>query len=80
MPDLVREAPAARPSDEAWLGSVLIATWALRTGRVLRYDVPVGSLAPDELISFWADPLLDDTPPPSSRWYGCQVCPSVAGW
>jgi hypothetical protein len=67
MPNLVCKAPAALRSDEAWLGSVLIATWALRTGRVLRYDVPVGSLAADELISFWADPLLDETFPPSSR-------------
>ncbi len=62
-----REVPATAPrSDEAWLGSVLIATWALRTGRVLSYDVPVGSLAPDELISFWADPMFDEPFPPSS--------------
>jgi hypothetical protein len=67
MPDLVRAAPAVLHSDEAWLGPILIATWALRTGRVLPYDVPVGSLAAEELISFWADPLFDDTLPSCSR-------------
>jgi hypothetical protein len=66
MPDLVCAVPEALRCDEAWLGSVLIATWALRTGRVLRYDVPIGSLAPDELISFWADPMLEETFPSSS--------------
>ena len=66
MPDLVCEVPAARRPDETWLGSVLIATWALRTGRVLRYDVPLNSLAPDELISFWADPMLEETYPSPS--------------
>ena len=60
MSYLVRHAPAPLSSDEALLGSVLIATWALHTGRVLRPDVPVGALATDELIAFWADPLLDD--------------------
>jgi hypothetical protein len=64
MPNPICDVPAALRTDEAWLGSVLIATWALRTGRVLRDDIPVGSLAPDELIAFWADPQLDDTLPP----------------
>jgi hypothetical protein len=63
MPDVVCEAPAAVHRDEAWLGSVLIATWALRTGRVLHCDVPVSALTTDELITFWADPLLDDDLP-----------------
>jgi hypothetical protein len=60
MPNLVCETPAARRSDDTWLGVVLTATWALRTGRILRNDVPVEALTDDELITFWADPLLDE--------------------
>jgi hypothetical protein len=67
MTDLACEAPLAalHPDDawsDAWLGPVLVATWALHTGRVLRSDVPVDALTADELIAFWADPLLDETP------------------
>ena len=74
MTTLLCEAPLAVPhsddgwSGDAWLGPVLIATWALRTGRGLRSDVPVDALPADELITFWADPLLDDPlPGPAKR-------------
>lgn len=58
MPDLVCEAPAPRRPDDTWLGVVLTATWALRTGRILRNDVPAQALTVDELIAFWADPSM----------------------
>jgi hypothetical protein len=51
---VVEEAPA----DEALLALTLITTWALATGRAVRSDVPPGRLTEDELIEFWADPLI----------------------
>lgn len=66
MPNLLREAPTAQRAEDAWLGPVLVATWALRTGRTLRRDLPCSALSADELIAFWADPLLD-APPPSDQ-------------
>jgi hypothetical protein len=36
---------------------ILITSWAVRTGRVLR-PVPVSELSPDELVEFWADDQL----------------------
>jgi hypothetical protein len=59
MPDRVGEASTPHSDDEL-LGLVLIATWALRTGRTLRRDVPFGALTTTELIAFWADPLFED--------------------
>jgi hypothetical protein len=66
MPDRVGEA-STPPSDDEQLGLVLIATWALRTGRTLRRDVAFDALSAAELIVFWADPLFDD---PFSIPYG----------
>jgi hypothetical protein len=63
MWNVARETAAGIRSDDGWLGPVLIATWALRTGRTLPRDVPCAALSVDELITFWADPWLD-TPPP----------------
>jgi hypothetical protein len=63
MHDIACETAAVHSNDE-WLGSVLIATWALRTGRTLPHDVPCCALTTDELITFWADPWFD-TPPPA---------------
>ena len=34
---------------------LLIHTWMLATGRILRSDVPPAQLSEDELIAFWAD-------------------------
>jgi hypothetical protein len=45
-------------AEEALLALTLITTWALVTGRTLRSDVPPCQLAADELLEFWADPLL----------------------
>jgi hypothetical protein len=46
--------------DDALLGRVLISTWVLHTGRTLRRDVSPSDLPVEELIAFWADPLLDE--------------------
>ncbi|HEU5160164.1 MAG TPA: hypothetical protein VFU43_24420 [Streptosporangiaceae bacterium] len=46
--------------DDALLRRVLISTWVLHTGRTLRRDVPPSELPVEELIDFWADPLLDE--------------------
>jgi hypothetical protein len=45
-------------SDDEIIGHLLIDTWTLITGRVLRSDVPPQELSADELIEFWADDLL----------------------
>jgi hypothetical protein len=46
---------AVRHADEdELLARVLITSWSLATGRILR-GVPPQSLTEDELISFWAD-------------------------
>lgn len=45
---------SARTDDDV-LAAVLISTWSLATGRILRSDVPPGQLTEDELIRFWAD-------------------------
>ena len=56
---LSRYVPYPRPSwqstEEDLLACILIHTWALATGRVLRSDVPPGQLSEEELIAFWAD-------------------------
>ncbi len=56
---LSRYMPCPRPSwqstDEDLLACILIHTWALATGRVLRSDVPPAQLSEEELIAFWAD-------------------------
>ena len=53
---LVPDWTASRCQDDderyAW---VLITSWALITGRLLRADVPARLLTKDELIEFWAD-------------------------
>ncbi|HEX6471678.1 MAG TPA: hypothetical protein VF069_21440 [Streptosporangiaceae bacterium] len=51
---------AEAPAEEALLALTLITTWALATGRAVRSDVPPGQLTEDELIEFWADPLIGD--------------------
>ncbi|HEX6472378.1 MAG TPA: hypothetical protein VF069_25015 [Streptosporangiaceae bacterium] len=56
--------PVDRHHDETLLRRVLISTWVLHTGRTLRRDVPPCELSVEELIDFWADPLLE---PPATR-------------
>jgi len=41
--------------DDELLARVLISTWALATGRILRGDVPPQMLSASELLDFWAD-------------------------
>lgn len=53
----LRAARNAQSEDEL-LALLLINTWTLTTGRILRSDVPPQQLRADELIEFWAD---DDT-------------------
>jgi hypothetical protein len=48
--------------DDTLLRRVLISTWVLHTGRTLRRDVPPCELTVEELINFWADPLLEEPP------------------
>jgi hypothetical protein len=49
-------APTGRAtSEDELLAFLLIKTWTLATGRVLRSDVPPSQLSEDELIAFWAD-------------------------
>jgi hypothetical protein len=62
---VVDEAPAfapagsaSSPAEQALLALTLITTWALATGRTLRSDVPPDQVTEDELIEFWADPLI----------------------
>jgi hypothetical protein len=47
-------------NEDELLARVLITSWSLATGRILR-GVPPQSLTEDELISFWAD---DHVPAP----------------
>ena len=41
-------------SDDELIARLLLVTWKLSTGRMLR-DVPPGELTEEELINFWAD-------------------------
>ena len=55
--------PVDNHHDDTLLSRVLISTWVLHTGRTLRRDVAPSELPVEELINFWADPLLDEPPP-----------------
>ncbi len=46
---------ACSQAEENLLAFLLIHTWTLTTGRILRSDVPPAQLSEDELIAFWAD-------------------------
>jgi hypothetical protein len=45
-------------TEDDLLALLLIHTWTLTTGRVLRSDVPPAQLSEDELIAFWADDYI----------------------
>lgn len=47
------------------LARVLITSWSLATGRILRPGVAPELLTEDELISFWADDELTAVPSPA---------------
>lgn len=42
-------------AEDDLLAYLLVNTWRLRTGRVLRSDVPPAQLSVEELIDFWVD-------------------------
>lgn len=46
-------------SEDALLACILIWTWSLRTGKVLRADLPAHELPTDELMRFWADDAFE---------------------
>jgi len=53
-----RQCPGHPRHDQAedyLLALLLVNTWRLTTGRMLRSDVPPAQLSSEELISFWAD-------------------------
>jgi len=49
---------AVHADQDALLARVLITSWSLATGRMLRAGVPPQSLTEEELISFWADDVI----------------------
>jgi hypothetical protein len=51
-------------SDDELIAYLLIRTWMLNTGRVLRSDVPPHDLTEQELVDFWADGLMTAGPAP----------------
>jgi hypothetical protein len=71
MPSTERSAMMTLSTDEL-LGSLLISTWSLTTGRRLRADVPPDELTEHELIEFWADDQLASAPPWHHRYARCQ--------
>jgi hypothetical protein len=46
-------------SDDELIARLLIHTWTLTTGKVLRCDVPPHELTEEELIDFWSDDRFD---------------------
>jgi hypothetical protein len=54
-------------SDDELLAHLLIHTWMLITGRMLRSDIPPQDLTEQELIEFWADMGIT-----AGRCYGWQ--------
>ncbi|MGE5289358.1 MAG: hypothetical protein ACM3ML_19595 [Micromonosporaceae bacterium] len=57
VPGSLRHAQA----EDDLLAFLLIHTWTLTTGRVLRSDVPPSQLSEEELIAFWADDHIPHT-------------------
>ena len=46
-------------SDDELIAQLLIHTWTLTTGKILRSDVPPHELTEEELIDFWSDDRFD---------------------
>jgi len=74
--------------DDALLARLLITTWSLATGRVLRADVPPSQLGQEELVAFWADGQMtaaDPAPPRAGRrraikpTAGCRLPVGITG-
>jgi hypothetical protein len=51
----LRVKPVDWGNDDELLARVLVTSWTLATGRILRAGVPPRSHSADELITFWAD-------------------------
>lgn len=58
VPAVAPGGSSSSPAEQDLLARTLITTWALATGRTMRAGVPPGELTEDELIEFWADPLI----------------------
>lgn len=54
-------------AEDDLLAFLLIHTWTLTTGRILRSDVPPSQLSEDELIDFWADDHMPHTAEDEAR-------------
>jgi hypothetical protein len=54
-------------SDDELLARLLIHTWTLTTGRMLRSDVPIQELTEQELIDFWAEDHFEPTEMPTAH-------------
>jgi len=54
--------------DDELMARVLIRTWMVTCGKVLREDVPRDELAVDELIDFWADEQMQEVPAGTERY------------
>jgi hypothetical protein len=54
-------------SDDEIIAHLLINTWSLTSGHVLRADVPPQELSAEELIDFWADDLMQELLDVTSR-------------
>ena len=60
---------------DAVLANMLIATWALRSGRCLRNDVPPDQLEEAELIEFWYDEKMIASPTATLKESVCHPLP-----
>jgi hypothetical protein len=58
-------------SDDELVAQLLIHTWTLTTGKMLRSDVPPQELTEQELINFWADDHFE----PAGRPSACDQSP-----
>ncbi len=57
--------PMRHANGDELLARILITSWSLATGQILRPGVTPELLTEDELISFWADDQLTAAPSPA---------------
>jgi hypothetical protein len=65
--------PHRDQAEDHLLASLLIDTWRLATGRMLRSDVSPAQLSGEELINFWADDHI-------VRDSGCRTSNGACSW
>lgn len=63
--------PYIAVTDDDLVARLLVDTWTLTTGRVLRSDVPPQDLTEQELIEFWAD---DHFEPAAGHLRASKLC------